>query len=1057
MNIGPDVDTVHTLALIDDLVEEDEGIVCQVCGVPLDDDDENELCAECEDIFDTSEFSEPDIEWSDARLLAFAEWFGYNIEPNPDSTLGYSVTSPSGKRLGGFVAKRIIAAYQKNPDAKKDGAKPPKAGGKGKSGGGGSGGKGGGAKAKSGGGAAKSGGGAAKSGGSASGETKEKAANTRSVKKRLPADQGTVDMIGRLDDAARDEFWKANASLAKDLAAAGFTVEEDGSVTVAADGVGKVSEGFNSKLAQMGVTSHLSDEEKAVAKVAKKQADAAKKLADSKMRAADSIAAINPAGMEETTKGRVKSAEVQAIIDRHQAAIEGATDPKAVAAAIKTMKEEIAAYKKVATAPPTEAQALASTIQKLQTSLPRGVDIEAPNLPVDQAQSIIDSYREKLASAPDAEAARLIIKDMRNEIRNTKEANSAAAAKAKADTAAIQKAAKTTAAAQKEAKAKGWEPQEVVKPKDATERAMYQKAVEAKAATDPDFMYSVIESGDGTLTVIKKPKSETDDAAKLSMALEKLAAKGTTIPPEVTAFLQQNGILKPSAMKSAPLPSPAEPVQSPASDAPVEPGPAPVAEDTPAEVPARSARGGTDKDARPNPRRRERRQSKQPITAAEWAAYYADEFDPEAQTFGEDYVDLNLPCYVVMVPDEATRKAIALTGGEAADILHMTLAYFDEGLKARDFGYIEELARYRPPLQGTISGLGRFHAEDKDAIIALPDVPDLPGVRERLCGNGTKPSQEHGFTPHITLKYVKPNAATPRVSWRTLPVKFDAIEVWQKDGPRMRFPFLNEPDPYGLPAAYREVADASPFDFAQSRHPAGTREGGRFAKGGGATGAAGGGAGRIGGAADADALMANAAEIYSVPEKGIHVKVDYRSGSSVSLIIEDADGKEIGEMDRTFRDGKVTHTVFKLKSAKQGEGIAAAINKKAEEAYLDHGFTQIELNADISVGKYAWARQGYDFKHSASALAGYEMLGASMLGGGVKGKQAIGKAMNGKKHAWEIAAMDDGKKYPLPGGGEGHLGKALMLHGTSWDGVKDISPGSPGRKIGDAYYASKGL
>lgn len=84
-----------------------------------------------------------ELDWEDKRLLRFAEWFGYNIEPNDDSTLGFSVTSPGGKKLGGFVAKRVIEAWQKNPDSKavgKDGK--AKGGGKGGAAGGKGGGKG---------------------------------------------------------------------------------------------------------------------------------------------------------------------------------------------------------------------------------------------------------------------------------------------------------------------------------------------------------------------------------------------------------------------------------------------------------------------------------------------------------------------------------------------------------------------------------------------------------------------------------------------------------------------------------------------------------------------------------------------------------------------------------------------------------------------------------------------------------------------------------------------------------------------------------------------------
>jgi hypothetical protein len=64
--------------------------------------------------------------------LEFAEWFGYTIEPNPDSVLGFRVTSPSGKVLGGTVAAQIISAWQKNPNPSVGGKGKKKSGGGGK-------------------------------------------------------------------------------------------------------------------------------------------------------------------------------------------------------------------------------------------------------------------------------------------------------------------------------------------------------------------------------------------------------------------------------------------------------------------------------------------------------------------------------------------------------------------------------------------------------------------------------------------------------------------------------------------------------------------------------------------------------------------------------------------------------------------------------------------------------------------------------------------------------------------------------------------------------------
>lgn len=78
----------------------------------------------------------PSPETSGAVVNMFAEWFGYQIEPKEDSVLGFKVTSPSGKVLGGAVARRIIDASQKTPDPGSSGGKDAK-GKKGKGGGGG--------------------------------------------------------------------------------------------------------------------------------------------------------------------------------------------------------------------------------------------------------------------------------------------------------------------------------------------------------------------------------------------------------------------------------------------------------------------------------------------------------------------------------------------------------------------------------------------------------------------------------------------------------------------------------------------------------------------------------------------------------------------------------------------------------------------------------------------------------------------------------------------------------------------------------------------------------
>ncbi len=58
------------------------------------------------------------------------------------------------------------------------------------------------------------------------------------------AHQGMVDWINDLADDARQEWWRANAAFADELAANGFFVMEDGSIAKRADGVSGVDKGF---------------------------------------------------------------------------------------------------------------------------------------------------------------------------------------------------------------------------------------------------------------------------------------------------------------------------------------------------------------------------------------------------------------------------------------------------------------------------------------------------------------------------------------------------------------------------------------------------------------------------------------------------------------------------------------------------------------------------------------------------------------------------------------------------------------------------------------------
>jgi hypothetical protein len=103
--------------------------------------------------------------------------------------------------------------------------------------------------------------------------------------------------------------------------------------------------------------------------------------------------------------------------------------------------------------------------------------------------------------------------------------------------------------------------------------------------------------------------------------------------------------------------------------------------------------------------------------------------------------------------------------------------------------------------------------------------------------------------------------------------------------------------------------------------------------------------------------------------------------------IYDKDNKYVGAFQRNLvawknnDDGSyVEHDSLYLNDDVQGGGFAQRFNAHAENAYRDAGFNQIRLYADVSVGGYAWATQGYDFQnHAGLELALSRVRGAIAL------------------------------------------------------------------------------
>jgi len=86
----------------------------------------------------------------------------------------------------------------------------------------------------------------------------------------------------------------------------------------------------------------------------------------------------------------------------------------------------------------------------------------------------------------------------------------------------------------------------------------------------------------------------------------------------------------------------------------------------------------------------------------------------------------------------------------------------------------------------------------------------------------------------------------------------------------------------------------------------------------------------------------------------------------VSGNILNAKGQSVGSFERVFKINyqgvfMVDHTGLYMDRDVQGQGFAKAFNKNAFKNYKKMGIERVQLQADIDVGGYAWAREGYDW------------------------------------------------------------------------------------------------
>lgn len=159
-------------------------------------------------------------------------------------------------------------------------------------------------------------------------------------------------------------------------------------------------------------------------------------------------------------------------------------------------------------------------------------------------------------------------------------------------------------------------------------------------------------------------------------------------------------------------------------------------------------------------------------------------------------------CMIALYPPPSVAAALAVPGGEPAEELHITLAYFEEVSSLQLMSILNAVSYWASDTEssdfnGKVNGIGEFMNGDENALIALPDLPHLFNMRRNLLSElnlyGVKElmSQNHGFIPHITLKYESSPVDVPASYMKHVDLWFDSVFVVLNDSSvKYEFPLL---------------------------------------------------------------------------------------------------------------------------------------------------------------------------------------------------------------------------------------------------------------------------
>lgn len=198
-----------------------------------------------------------------------------------------------------------------------------------------------------------------------------------------------------------------------------------------------------------------------------------------------------------------------------------------------------------------------------------------------------------------------------------------------------------------------------------------------------------------------------------------------------------------------------------------------------------------------------------------------------------------------------------------------------------------------------------------------------------------------------------------------------------------------------------------------------------------------------------DQELKDAFHIHGIDNLKIAVTNRTLSGSVGIRIQGDGDGANFERM--IYRNNKdelvVHHQSFVIDKNKQSKGIGSDMIQHAEDLYKKMGVDKITLTADSEVGKYAWARMGYDFSDMGQQIGFVDAFYSHLDDLGIP-KKAWPKSI---QHSWDIAS------YEFAGN---KIGKNFLLNPPGifleeYDAEKSLDLNDEGYKVGQLYYSLK--